>query len=57
MGSDSGVTAEHNGGTHMTFEDMGILRVVPTMKIYDVARSCTIWVTSKKLSGQRTCVY
>lgn len=36
VGSDAGVTAEHNGGTHMTFEDMGIVRVIPGIHLYDV---------------------
>lgn len=36
VGSDAGVSAEHNGGTHMTFEDMGIVRVIPGIHIYDV---------------------
>lgn len=36
VGSDAGVSAEHNGGTHMTFEDMGIVRNIPGIKIYDV---------------------
>ncbi|MBS6063868.1 transketolase family protein [Criibacterium bergeronii] len=35
VGSDAGVTAEHNGGTHMTFEDVSTFRVIPNMKIYD----------------------
>ncbi|MEA7515218.1 4-alpha-glucanotransferase, partial [Salmonella enterica subsp. enterica serovar Virginia] len=26
IASDAGVTACHNGGTHMSFEDMGIVR-------------------------------
>ena len=29
IGSDPGITAEYNGGTHMPFEDMGIMRTVP----------------------------
>lgn len=37
VGSDAGVTAEHNGGTHMTFEDTGLMRLVPHAHIYDVA--------------------
>ncbi|MGY3724967.1 transketolase subunit B [Granulicatella balaenopterae] len=37
VGSDSGVTAEHNGGTHMTFEDAGLMRLVPDAKVYDVS--------------------
>ncbi|MBN9104454.1 MAG: hypothetical protein J0I14_05580 [Propionibacteriaceae bacterium] len=37
VGSDAGVTAEHNGGTHMTFEDMGIVRVIPKVTVYEVS--------------------
>jgi len=32
-GSDPGVTAAYNGGTHMPFEDLGIMRNVPEMTI------------------------
>jgi transketolase len=35
IGSDPGVTAAYNGGTHMPFEDMGILRVIPTMTLLE----------------------
>lgn len=37
IGSDPGITAEANGGTHMPFEDMGIYRSFPEMTILDVA--------------------
>ncbi len=37
VGSDAGVTAEHNGGTHMTFEDMGIIRFIPGVHVYEVS--------------------
>lgn len=33
IGSDPGITAQINGGTHMPFEDMGIMRGIPTMTI------------------------
>lgn len=35
IGTDPGITAELNGGTHMSFEDVSIMRAIPTMKIYD----------------------
>lgn len=35
LGSDPGVTAALNGGTHMPFEDMGIMRGVPTMTVVE----------------------
>ena len=35
MGSDPGVTAELNGGTHMSMEDVSIMRNIPGMVIYE----------------------
>lgn len=37
LGSDPGITAEANGGTHMPFEDMAVYRAFPEMTILDVA--------------------
>ncbi len=39
IGSDPGVTAMYNGGTHMAFEDVGIMRVIPGMTIIEPADS------------------
>ena len=35
IGSDPGVTAALNGGTHMPFEDLGIMRGIPTMTVIE----------------------
>jgi transketolase len=35
VGSDPGVTAAFNGGTHMPFEDMGIMRNIPNITILE----------------------
>ncbi len=37
MGSDPGIAAAYNGGTHMPFEDMGLMRLVPNATIIDIA--------------------
>lgn len=37
VGSDPGITAQINGGTHMPFEDMGIMRGIPEMTIVEPA--------------------
>ena len=36
IGSDPGITAAHNGGTHMPFEDMGVLRSIPGITLLDI---------------------
>ncbi len=35
IGSDPGVTAAKNGGTHMPFEDMGVLRSIPDITLIE----------------------
>lgn len=35
IGSDPGVTAAYNGGTHMPFEDMGMLRCIPGVTVIE----------------------
>jgi len=35
IGSDPGITAQINGGTHMPFEDMGIMRGMPEMTVIE----------------------
>jgi len=35
VGTDPGYSAELNGGTHMSFEDMGVLRSIPGVVIFE----------------------
>ncbi len=35
VGSDPGISAELNGGTHMSFEDIGVLRSIPNIVIFE----------------------
>lgn len=37
LGSDAGVTAEANGGTHMPFEDLALMRAIPKADVYEVS--------------------
>ena len=37
IGSDPGITAAYNGGTHMPFEDMGVLRSIPDITLIEPA--------------------
>jgi transketolase len=41
VGSDPGVTALYNGGTHMTFEDAGIMRNIPGLRSGALRRDIT----------------
>lgn len=35
VGTDPGITAELNGGTHMSFEDISVVRAIPGMVIFE----------------------
>lgn len=35
VGTDPGISAELNGGTHMSMEDIGVLRSIPNMVIFE----------------------
>jgi transketolase len=39
IGTDPGIAAEYNGGTHMTFEDIGVVRSIPNMRIVEPSDS------------------
>lgn len=42
IGSDPGITAGYNGGTHMPFEDMAMYRALPGATVVDVADSAQL---------------
>lgn len=54
IGSDPGITAAFNGGTHMPFEDLGIIRNIPEATILepvDSAMLSDLLVQSKDING------
>lgn len=50
VGSDPGITASLNGGTHMPFEDMGIMRGIPTMTVLEPTDTAMLKDLIKKVS-------
>ncbi len=53
VGGDAGVSSTYNGGTHMAFEDVGIMRVMPKVTILEPSDS----VMMKKLIEQMAKTY
>ena len=49
IGSDPGVTAAFNGGTHMPFEDMALSRAVPGATVVDVTDTAMLTDVLPKL--------
>ena len=42
IGTDPGICAAFNGGTHMPFEDMALYRAIPTATVIDIADSAQL---------------
>ncbi|MGM7724335.1 transketolase family protein [Metabacillus sp. Hm71] len=57
LGSDSGVTAEHNGGTHMTFEDLGLVRLIPNATVYEVSDATMLRYLLRKIEKEHGIHY
>jgi len=51
IGSDPGVTAAYNGGTHMPFEDMGILRCIPEIVLVEPADGVQVKSLTRQLAN------
>lgn len=56
-GTDPGITAETNGGTHMSFEDVGVLRSIPTMTIFDVVDAKQLSQAIKQIEEYKGPMY
>jgi transketolase len=56
-GSDPGITAEANGGTHMPFEDVNIYRAYPNMTILDVADPLLLHEIMKQMAAEYGVMY
>lgn len=57
VGSDPGISAESNGGTHMPFEDVGIYRTFPEMTILDVAEPYLLKTVLKQMAETYGVMY
>jgi transketolase len=51
IGSDPGITASLNGGTHMPFEDMGIMRGIPGMTVIEPTDTAMIKDIIRQVAG------
>jgi transketolase len=43
FGSDPGIFAAYNGGTHMSFEDLAIMRTIPDATVIDIADNAMMY--------------
>lgn len=57
LGSDPGICAEKNGGTHMCFEDLALMRAIPDMLVYDVSEPSQMEKILKRSYEKRDLCY
>ena len=57
IGSDPGITAAYNGGTHMPFEDMGVLRSIPGITLIEPADPVVLADVLRQLARLRGVFY
>ena len=57
IGSDPGVTAAYNGGTHMPFEDMGVLRSIANIKLIEFTDTIMLADIVKQLADLHGVYY
>lgn len=57
VGTDPGVSAAFNGGTHMPFEDLAIMRAVPQIDIVEPSDPVSLKALVKKLAERKNSAY
>ncbi|MEG1395263.1 MAG: transketolase C-terminal domain-containing protein, partial [Clostridia bacterium] len=57
VGTDPGITAEINGGTHMPFEDMGIMRNIPDMVCIEPTDATMLASLMPQITNYKGAVY
>ncbi len=57
VGTDPGVSAVYNGGTHMSFEDVGMMRLVPGLTIVEPSDNVSCAALVKAVAEHYGCVY
>jgi len=57
FGSDPGVTAAFNGGTHMPFEDMALMRAVPHSTVIDVTDGAMLEWLIREIKDKQGLTY
>lgn len=57
IGTDPGISAELNGGTHMPFEDVGIMRCIPGMVVYEPTDNVEFYEALPQILAYKGPVY
>ncbi|MDR0698486.1 MAG: transketolase family protein [Tannerella sp.] len=56
-GTDPGISAAYNGGTHMPFEDLGIMRNIPELVVFEPCDPVSLKMLTVKSAYHQGCTY
>jgi transketolase len=57
VGTDPGIAALYNGGTHMSFEDIGLMRNIPHLTIFEPCDAISLSGLLVQSAYRRGCTY
>ena len=57
VGTDPGITATYNGGTHMSFEDGGLMRNIPKLTVFEPCDNISLRKLIRKAAEHQGCTY
>jgi len=57
VGTDPGISAAFNGGTHMPFEDIGLMRMIPGLPIVEPSDPVSLKALLKACASHQGCTY
>lgn len=57
IGSDPGITASFNGGTHMPFEDMALMRAIPKSTVLEMSDGVMFGAVLEEVKDLRGLIY
>jgi len=57
VGTDPGITAAFNGGTHMPFEDIGMMRLIPGLCITEPSDPVSLGKLLEACAAHKGCTY
>ena len=57
VGTDPGISATYNGGTHMPFEDYGIMRNIPKLTVFEPCDPVSLKKLVQQAAYHQGCIY
>jgi transketolase len=57
VGSDPGITSQMNGGTHMPFEDFGLMKMIPGLVVFEPSDSVSCYKLTEKAAEHKGSTY